>query len=997
VTPRTLQWRPNAPVWLDVAAFEELIALGAETDAAAGIAALRDAVELYRGDLLEGCYDEWIIGERERLRQHYLLSLERLAELTAACGDHAQAVTYAERLLRQDPLREEIYRLLMRLYDARGDRARALRAYHVCSATLERELGVEPSEETRETYEALLALEGVAQGDARQLRRVSGPPLVGRTAERARLAACWRASQAGRAQLVLVSGEPGIGKTRLVDEFRSWCEHRGAATADGRSYRAEGTLAYGPIVSWLRSEALRERLVRLDRAHRSELGRLLPELLSDSPDNARLPLLPEQDRRQRLFDAVVRVLLAPAGPLLLVANDLQWCDHETLQFLHYLLRVGSDARLLVVGTARLEEIDEQHPLNVLIGSLRAMERFDEIELGGLTVEETAILAESLVRNPLNHRDTEQLHHETEGNPLFVVEALRAGWLRGHAERGRLSPRVQAVIESRLAQLSLPARELGGIAATIGREFTSDLLAQASDANEDELVQGLDELWRRRIIREQAADSYDFSHDRLREVAYQSLGPASRRHYHRRVAQALEQLHAGDPAPVSGQLAAHYEQAGAVEQAVGWYERAADAAQQLQAHREAVRLLDRALALLFSLPDSPQWRARELAILTALTGPLVAIEAYRSPRVIELHERALALAKRLGTEPAPPLLRSVALASVSRDDFVGAAQFGEQLRLSGERDADDVRVVEGHYILGIDAFWQGELEVARRHFESVAERYRPEHQRAHIVLYGQDPLVICLMRLGCTLWLLGCPAAARQARDRALAWAEQSGHPYSLQVALVFALALALDMREQQRMRDYALLLTTRDADAAASQIEIAVEFFGAFLDAVDGRAADGVRRLQSVLVDPRWVEQPAPGNRALALHVLMEICAIAGDARSGLAAAEQALETAVSAGPWEAEARRLRAEFLAALGARTEDVDAELLCALDVARRQGARLLQLRAAASLYRWRLERSDERGAREAHDMLRTVYDEFTDGHDTVDVREAAELLVASVRNT
>src|SRR5262249_1332152 len=154
------------------------------------------------------------------------------------------AIGYAERLLRHDPLHEETYRLLMRLHDARGDRARAVRVYHVCAATLERELGVAPSAATWEVYAALLPPEPEPAGDERAGERVGGPPFVGRSDEWARLTALWRSSEAGRTQLVLVSGEPGIGKTRLVEELRSWCAHRGAVTAEARSYPAEGALAY---------------------------------------------------------------------------------------------------------------------------------------------------------------------------------------------------------------------------------------------------------------------------------------------------------------------------------------------------------------------------------------------------------------------------------------------------------------------------------------------------------------------------------------------------------------------------------------------------------------------------------------------------------------------------------------------------------------------------------------------------------------------------------
>jgi DNA-binding SARP family transcriptional activator len=246
VTPRTLRWRPDAPCWLDVAAFDAAVARS-EREPGGSEAALSEAVELYAGDLLQGSYDEWLAEERERLRQRYLQALERLVELLEARGDLPAATRRAERLLREDPLREPTYQALMRLHDARGDRARALRVYHACAATLARELGVEPSAATRRAYAALLPprVEPATPDQPSPLGPAGAAPLVGRAGQRASLVDLWRRSERGAAQLALVTGEPGAGKTRLVEELRAWCARIGAATAEARSYPAEGALAYG--------------------------------------------------------------------------------------------------------------------------------------------------------------------------------------------------------------------------------------------------------------------------------------------------------------------------------------------------------------------------------------------------------------------------------------------------------------------------------------------------------------------------------------------------------------------------------------------------------------------------------------------------------------------------------------------------------------------------------------------------------------------------------
>jgi DNA-binding SARP family transcriptional activator len=402
ITPRTLQWRLDAPFWLDVAAFE-LALLRAQGDTGASPAALLEAVEVYTGDLLEGSYDDWLLAERNRLRGLYLDALERLATFLEQGRDHAQAIGYAERLVHQDPLNEGAYRLLMRLHDARGQQARALQIYHLCSATLEHELGVEPSAPTRQLYEALLPSEHDRDTAAAlpQPARPVASSLVGRGSEWQLLTALWHESERGRAQAVLVTGEPGIGKTRLVEEFRLWCARRGAITAEARSHAAEGAMAYGPLIAWLRTGAFTARLRRLDAAHLAALAPLLPDQLPAPAGPTSAAPVPDAEQRRRLFDAATRAILASGAPVLLIADDLQWCDPETLQFLHYLVRADPQAPLLVAATARREEINEAHPLTALIGGLHALERLTDIEIGRLTRTETAQLAADLTGQPLD--------------------------------------------------------------------------------------------------------------------------------------------------------------------------------------------------------------------------------------------------------------------------------------------------------------------------------------------------------------------------------------------------------------------------------------------------------------------------------------------------------------------------------------------------------------------------------------------------------------------
>ncbi len=957
VTPRTLQWRPQAEVWLDVAAFESALDLAA---ASAGederLQALREAVAAYAGDLLAGCYDEWLLAERERLHERHLQALQELTALLERRGELTEAIRHAEQLQRLDPLREETCRALMRLHDARGDRARALRAYHACRAALERELGAEPSPPTRAAYEALLGSEPprAAGGET----PAAGAPLVGRAAERTRLLDLWRSADSGRAQLVLVAGEPGIGKTRLVEELRAWCAGRGIDTAEARAYPAEGPLAYGLAVAWLRSDALARRRARLARPLLAELATLLPELLDERDLEPPRPL-PDDERRRRLFDAVVETVVATDAPLLLVLDDIQWCDRESLQLVHYLLRARPQARLLVAATVRREEIDEHHPLAEVAAALEAAGRSSEVLLDRLSAEETAALAERLRGRPLDGDAAARLFAETEGNPLFVVEALRAGWSGSEGEPHVLSPRVQAVIASRLARLSEPVHELAGLAAAVGRPFTASLLAAASDLDEQSLVRGLDELWRRRIVREDGADAYDFDHDRIREVAYAELGPALRRRHHLRIATALAAAPGDEAEQASAEIAWHFEQAAEVRAALDWYARAVEAAQRVHATRKAVRLAERALALVVALPEGNDRDERELALLGLLVVPVGALDGAVAPRLLEAERRALELSASRGVEPAPAVLRWAALSSLAEGRLQDARALGERLRRRAAQEADGAMLVESCYVLGVSAFWQGELEAAREEFEAAVAGYRPEHRGTHLVRYGLDPQVICRSRLANTLWLLGHVDAALAACDDARALAAEVGHPATLGTALVFAALLALELRDEGLLRRHVQALAEASTREEGRANLTSARALAGYLLALDGKPAEGLGEIRALLDETRRAEH-APGIHALLFRVLLEGYARAGDSATGLELARSAPADRAGAALFEPEVRRLTAALLAAAGAPAAEVESELAAALALAHRRRSRSYELRAAATLVRTRAARGDPRAA-------------------------------------
>lgn len=957
IETQTIQWKSDAPLHCDVVAFEQaLTTANNASDPTLAQFTLEEAIQLYVGDLLPGLYDDWILPLRERLQQSFATALEQLATRLEQQQNYPRAIEIAQRLIQLDPLREVSYTQLMRLHAATGDRAAALRVYHACASILDREMGVDPDPVTHQLYEHILKLEAPQTPTATRVRETS--PLIGRDEAWASLQESWQRATRNQPQLLIVSGEAGIGKTRLVEEFSERLRRQAVTTAFAHSYASGGNLALAPVQEWLRDPSMRRALQGLEPIWLSEISRLLPELLVEQPDLTP-PVLPNEAwQRGRLFDALTHAFTHAAsadthGPLLLVLDDIQWCDSETVEWLQHLLRQNPPPRLLIIGTLRQEAFDAQSTLASQINQLRRNGLTSEIAVHRLDAAQTAALANNLLGRQLEQSQSELLFSESEGNPLFIVELLRSNLAaldsRRAATKTSLPEKVLSVIESRLERLSPAALDLARVAAVIGRAFAVDVLAQASEIDEDRLVQSLDELWQQRVIGEQGGKNasgewYDFSHDKIREVVYGGLSPMRRRFLHRRVAHAIEAHAAMIPGGVDAQIAEHFEQAGDIPQAIHWLRRAAHGAHQRSALGEATFHLQRALNLLEAMPASPQRTADELAIQSSLGSLLLATQGYAAPEV----ERAFSRAWELCQRSDDSNLRFRILWGLGRYYFVlpnpekGLEVSRQLLAIAGET-GDAGLLSEAACSLGTHLFHRAQFGEARHYLQLSLAHYDRTRHADHALIYGQDPCVVSLAYLAWTLWCLGEADAAAAQTIAALQLAKEINHPYSLVIATTYASV-------QQQFQDNAESCLAQAEEAIALADRYGFTLWLSMAKFLRGWAWTRLNRFDEGFAEMQESIQlfrstGAELGAAYFAGLLAETLADNGQADLGLLAIGEALDLLERAQDrWcEAELLRIQAKLILLYGASLGDdsmrVEAKniLDSAIDIAQRQSAR------------------------------------------------------------
>jgi len=839
------------------------------------------------------------------------------------------------------------------------------------------------------------------------------PVLVGREEERGLLRRRWDQSQAGFGQVVFVSGEAGIGKSALVKELRAQVRAEGLPRMAFRCSPYHTASALYPVITHLGhlwqfavDDAPPARLIKLEAGLRpsglplAEAVPLFAGLLAvPLPEDRHAPLTgtPQQQKQQTL-DALVAWLAAQAErqPVLAVWEDVHWADPTTLEMLGLVIEQTPTMPMLHVLTSRPAFRPPWPPRSHVTSLVLNRLQRRQVE---------ALIAQRVGGKALPNEVVQHIVTKTDGVPLYVEELTKM-LLASPLLREETGPHyvltsplravaipdtLQDALMARLDQLPA-AKEVAQLAAVLGREFTYDLVQRIAPQDQDTLQAGLGQLVAAELLYQRGRPPrarYVFKHALIQDAAYASLLKSARQQIHQRTAQVLE---AQFPELVATQpelLAHHLTEAGHPAQAVGYWQRAGERAVARSAHLEAISHLTTGLAVLQTLPETAERIQQELLLQTTLGPALMITKGFAAPEAEHAYARARALCQRVGETPQLfPVLRGLWQFYNGRGAYQTARELGEQCLQLAEQGHDTGRLMEAHHTLWTTGLLLGELSLAHTHVEQGLALYDREQHRALAVLYGHDPGVCCRGVAAMALWLLGYPDQALRQQQAAHTLAREVAHPSSLAIARMLA-AIAHQLRREIHVAH----------EQAEALIALATEQDFALFLAMGGilrgetRTALGQRQEQIDQIRRDLAAMRETGSalwEPYFLALLADVYAQEGQVEAGLATLTEALAAAQATGErWaEAELYRLRGSLLLRQpGTSQAEVETWLQRALDVARRQKAKSLELRAAMSLSRlWH-----QQGKRqEAHDVLAGVYAWFTEGFDTADLQDAKALL-------
>ena len=820
-------------------------------------------------------------------------------------------------------------------------------------------------------------------------------PLVGRAEEVAFLRRRWDRIAAGDGQVVLVSGEPGIGKSRLVRTLTEDLAGGAHGRIEWRCSPYYQNSAFYPVIEDLhrrlrfdRDDAPKEKLRKLEGAmerYGFDLPATVPLLsaLLSLPLPERYPPLtiaPER-QKQRTLDALVAWLRAETvrQPVLLIVEDLHWIDPSTLELLGLVIDQLATSRLLQMLTFRP---DFRPPWPMLA-------HVTQLTLSRLARRDVEAMVESLARGKaLSAEVRQQLIARTDGVPLFVEELTKAVMESELAIPASLHDSLMA----RLDRLGT-AKEIAQLGAALGREFAYELIRAVSPLDETALQQALARLVDAGLLYQRGLPPqarYVFKHALIQDAAYESLLKTTRQQYHRQIARALEAQRDDATSAPPELLAHHYTEAGLLEQALPHWVSAGEQAVQRSANVEAISHLTKGLDVLKALPDTAEHRRRELALQIALGVPLRAAKGFAAPEVGHAYTRARELCRAEGESVELfSILRGLWEFHELRGEYQTGLDLARQLLTLAERAADRTDLLVAHEVMGDMQFWIGDFAAARVHLEQAFALYDDQQHDAHVFRYGYDLGMACLSFGSWALWFLGYPDEAMRRAEAGVSLARKLGHPFTFGLALLFLAQMHSYRREAELTRELTAEVMALSAKQNFPMLLNQATIIQGWALAEQGHAVEAIAQIRHGMSEWKAMGQELESSHFLGL--LAEAYRRADRPDEGLEILTEALSVAerIGEGFWEAELYRLRGELLlsSAAPSRASAAEDSLKKAITSASARRAKALELRATTSLARLWLRQGRKDDARQALDEIQRW---FTEGFDTADLRTARTLI-------
>ena len=836
-------------------------------------------------------------------------------------------------------------------------------------------------------------------------------PLVGREPEIALLLERWERAKEGDGQVVLLSGEPGIGKSRIVQELRGRLSDELYTRVSHYCSPYHTSSPLYPVIALFERAAGFDRTdtadAKLDKLEAllapsatdvQEATRLLAAVLAIPADHRYPPLaLTPQRQKQRTLELLVEQLAGLAGqrPVLAVYEDAHWIDPSTFELLGLVIQRVQRLPALVLITFRPEFVPPwTSHAHVTRLSLSRLTRRHGSDIALRVTGGRVLPAEVL----------EQIVSRTDGVPLFIEELTKAvvesGLLQDAGGRleltGPLPPRAipTTLYDSLMARLDrfAPVKEVAQIGAVFGREFSYQLLAAVIDIPAAQLDQALGQLVASELVFQRGTPPeamYSFKHALVQDTAYQSLLRSKRHQLHAKIARMMEERFPEIAEARPELLAHHFTEAGLASQAIVYRQRAGERDLERSAYAEAISQLKQGLELLEALPDRPERVRQELSLRLALGSALTATRGYADPEVGDAYLQARELCRELGEAPPQlfPALHGLYRFYHVRGQLQAAREPGEQLLKMAVSVQDSGLFVEAHRALGVPLFWLGDVTRALENLEQGARLYRAQKHRSHATMFGTDPGVVCLSYGALALWNVGHPEQAYNRSCEALALARNLSHHHSLALALVFAAWLHQFRREPRAAREHAEAAIAICSEQGFPLFMSMGTILRGWALGQEGRGEKGVAQMRRGLADLRatgaglW--QPT------FLSLIAEADGRIGQARRGLEVLGEAMAIVDRNDErfYEAELHRLKGELLLSTPADPSGAERCFRIALEIAGRQRAKSLELRAACSLARL-CAREGRRS--EAHDLVAPIYGSFSEGFGMPDHQEAKALL-------